>query len=120
MLFVSTPSLVISFVLAIFYLANLAFYAVTKQQDAGDVVEIVSFSPENERYLQHTILLFGEDDTLKQKDSNDNRIEKTCVQDVFAGIAYQEIILQSLPYSDSPIFNAGICWKLFSRPPPTC
>jgi hypothetical protein len=120
MLFVSTPSLAISFVLAVFYLANLAFYAVNRQQDANNAVETVSISRENEQCLQHTIVLLGDDHSLKQKEQCDSYSGKTCIPDFFAAIVERDTFPHSLPDLTPSIFDSGICWKLFSRPPPIC
>jgi len=59
MWFVSAPSLVISFVLAAFYVVSLVFYAVNRQheKDSDNANEIVTLSLKNEPCLQQTVVL---------------------------------------------------------------
>jgi hypothetical protein len=118
MFFVSTPSLAISLVLAVFYLANLAFYAVNRQQDTDSTVEIVSISPENERYVQHTVFLYGEDHTLKHRKHCDSHSGKTCILDFFAAIVERDAFPHFLPDLNLSVFDSGVCRQYLSRPPP--
>ncbi|MDR1120767.1 MAG: hypothetical protein LBM08_07590 [Dysgonamonadaceae bacterium] len=118
MLFVSTPSLAISLILAVFYLANLAFYAVNRQQDTDNAVETVSISLENERYVQHTVFLYGEDHTLKHRKHCDSHSGKPCILDFFAAIVERDTFPHSLPNLNLSVFDSGVCRKHFSRPPP--
>ena len=120
MFFASTPSLIISLVLAVFYLANLALIAINRQQDAGNAVEIVAISHENERLLQHAVLIYGEDNTLKHKVRSDSRKGDIHVWDFFGAFIDRDTFLQSLPDLSSPISEPGMIWNLFSRPPPIC
>jgi len=119
MLFVSTPSLVISFVLAAFYVANLVFYVMNRERDTDNLVEIATVSCEN----QQTVLL-----TVQQNRFVD--LEYSCSADFssinfvkgFGVLNSQFSILNyfrlSLPDITISVLDSGICWKLFSRPPP--
>ena len=119
MFFVSTPSLIISLVLAFFYLANLAFFAINRQPDTENTIEFVAVGSENERHLQQAFWVHAEENTLKHKaksDSQEGDIHN--FGDFFAVIACDSF---QYPLSDlSPTINPGFYWKLFSRPPPTC
>ena len=118
MFFVSTPSLIISLVLAFFYLANLAFFAVNRQQDTVSAVEFVAVGQENER-LQHAFLVHAEENTLTHQAKSDSRVAYIHIRDVFVVIADRDVFRRPLSES-SPRSHPGLCWKLFSRPPPTC
>jgi hypothetical protein len=117
MFFVSTPSLTVSLVLAVFYLANLAFFAVNRQQDTDNAVKIADICQENERHLQHAIL-YGEDHALKHKAYCDTWFGKICVSDFFAAIVERDTFRESLPDLNISIFDPGVCGNLFCRPPP--
>ena len=106
MWFVSTPSLVISFVLAIFYVASLVFYAVNRQQEQNivDTVKIEQVSAENE----HPNLIYSaSQDTTDAFDLH--------VAPLFNA---QCSTLYELPDITTLLFDLGFCWNLLSRPPP--
>jgi len=123
MWFVSTPSLAISFVLAVFYVASLVFYAVNRQYEksADHTVEMTFHSRES----QQTILL-----GVSQNASNS--FEPSCSADFsqftpfksqFSNIFVENFavlnsIRLSLPDITAFVSNSRVCWKLFSRPPP--
>ena len=119
MFFVSTPSLIISLVLAFFYLANLAFFAINRQQDTENTVKIVTVNSENERCLQQAFLAYGEEITLKHKAKSFFRNGDIPIWD-FCTVIVWDAFRHSLPDLCSSTFNPGFCWKLFSRPPPIC
>ena len=118
MFFASTPSLIVSLVLAFFYLANLAFYAANRQQDAAYVAEVVPVGHENERCLPHTIPVCGEGNILKYKSYSNIWAGDIHVWDFCGAIANRDTFHRVLPDFSSPVFDPGICWKQFSRPPP--
>ena len=120
MFFVSTPSLIISLVLAFFYLANLAFFAVNRQQDTGNAVEIVAVGLENEWCLQQAFLVHSEENPLKHKAKSDSKIGDIHIRDFCVAISKHDTFRQFLPDLSFPLFHPELCWKLFSRPPPTC
>jgi len=115
MLFVSTPSLVMSFVLAVFYVANLVFYVMNRERDTDNSVEIASVSRENEPCLQQTVLLTVRQDTT-------DVLEHSCSADSSTIFNFQFSIFnyfcRSLPDVTASVLDSGIFWKLFSRPPP--
>ena len=111
MLFVSTPSLVISFVLAAFYVANLVFYVVNREQDTDNAVEITRVSHENQQTILLTVLQ-DKSDVIKQSCSADN---SPILNSPFSILHY---FCRFLPDITTFVFNSEIRWKLFSRPPP--
>jgi len=116
MLFVSAPSLAISFILAVFYAANLVFYVMNKERDTDNFVEIATVSCENEPRQQQTVLLTVLQDTsdsLKQL-RDDDFSQFSIFNFQFSIFNY---FCGALPDVTS-ILDSGICWKLFSRPPP--
>ena len=115
------PSLAISFVLAVFYVASLVFYAVNRQQD-GYAAEIVTVSHDNESRQQQTVSL------TVQQDTSDS-FEYLCNTDFsqfYSTTSHENALLSSilhyfrcfLPDITVSILDTEIFWKFFSRPPP--
>ena len=120
MWFVSTPSLVISVVLAVFYVANLVFYAVNRHQEQGtdNIVEITSAHWDNELRLQQAVLLNASQNTFDKFEysySADYSLSTQILNSQFSILNY---FFRSLPDITFSVFDSGICWQLFSRPPP--
>ena len=118
MFLISAPSLTLSLVLAVFYLANLVFFLVNRQKETNHPVEFINSCPENNQHLQQTTFIQVEANSLQYKAQNDTRSGNLHIGHFFAMIvAYRNI--HRLTLHDIPvIFNPGIGWKLFFRPPP--
>ena len=118
MFFISTPSLIISSVLVVFYLANLVFFVANRQKETENSVEFVDSRPENNRYLQHTVFIQFKDHSLQYKSQNDTRTVDQYMEHFDAVIAANRNIYRQTLHDIPLIFNPGISWKPFSRPPP--
>ena len=114
MFFLSTPSLIITFVLVVFYLANLALFVVNRQKEKDSPIEIVGSQPESDQH----ILIQLKDHSLQSKTHNDTRTGNLHIGHFFAVIAANRDIHRRTLHDIPVIFNPGIDWKLFFRPPP--
>ena len=118
MFFVSTPSLIISAVLAVFYLANIAIFAVNRQQKTT-CAEIVSVRPQADNISRDLFFIKVEDDAPQCKSHNDIRADAFRAWFFFDRIAVDsDVFRQDIPDCDYPIIDSGIYLKLFFRPPP--
>ena len=116
MLFISTPTFVISLILAVFYVANLAFYAVNRHLDKEQTVEIISQPLEKENFPQPISLLSAPQEQTIVVSAN-----YSILTDEIASLntIFDDFCL-FLPEINPSILHTGIFWKLFSRPPPLC
>ena len=114
MFFISAPSLTISFVLVVFYLANLALFLVNRQKEKDNPIEIVDSQPESN---QHIIFQL-KDNSHQYKTQNDTRTGNLHIEHFFAMIAANRGIHRRTLHNIPLIFNPGIDWRLFFRPPP--
>ena len=114
MLFISTPTFVISLILAVFYVANLAFYAVNRHLDKEQTVEIINQPLEKENCPQPIILL-----SVPQEQNLVVSENYSILTDEIASLSaiFDDFCL-ILPYINPFILHTGIFWNLFSRPPP--
>lgn len=113
MLFISTPSLIISLIFAVFYVANVILYAINRKQNIDYAVEIVDIREKKESYPKQTIVFNAWQN-------------KTNVVAQLMDVAYSNLLrsafndnLLSLTDITSFILYSGVYWQLFSRPPPT-
>ena len=118
MFLISAPSLILSLVLAVFYLANLVFFLVNRQKETDHPIECVNSYPENKQHLQQTTFIQIEDNSLQYKTQNDT-LSGTLRIGHFSAVIVAYRNIHRLTLHDIPvIFNPGIGWKLFFRPPP--
>ena len=108
MLFVSTPSLAISLVLAVFYAANLVFYVINSEQNTDNLIETETVIHKNPQSVLLTVLQ-GTPDVLEHSCSADLSRHAPILHSPFSILRY------FLTFS---VLHSEICWKCFSRPPP--
>lgn len=116
MFFVSTPSLIISLVLAVCYLANLAFFAANRQQESDNVFEVRSECVR----LPERFVFFGNKSNVRQHKVGDHaRAENLRAWHFFDRVASdRDVFRQPLPDNRPVTSDSGIYRKLFFRPPP--
>ena len=120
MLFISTPSLVISLVLAVFYVANLTLYAMNRQQDTEHTVETVNHIIGNEHYPPYVLQLSTQKEIKDVFENSFNADFLNFARNLNSQFSILNDYCLTLPDITPSILHSGTCWKLFSRPPPAC
>jgi hypothetical protein len=123
MLFISTPSLIISMVLAVFYVANVAIYTINRYQDTVHTAKIEDVRFDNESCKKYTTLISSHQEVIKYSfDIKYQTFTKTLYSQLTSLRAMPfpmfNYYCEALPGVTPSILHSGFCWKLFSRPPP--
>lgn len=120
MFLVSAPSLIVYAVVAIFYLANITFFAVNRYQQESEKVTIaIAYQSTRTQIPQHTIFVYGGNVRIKNHTVSNNQDQKAHQLWFYD---YMVVVLddfQSISYSPPFIkTEEGVSHQLFSRPPP--
>ncbi len=120
MFIVSTPSLALYVVLAIFYVANLIVFAANHFQEAEISVETtINFDQPANQFSQHTILLHAGDDIRYHDNSCDSSSGNFCFLWRFDHVAFiHDYLCHAIQDVTPGKPEQGIYYQLFFRPPP--
>ena len=125
MWFLSMPSLVISCVLAVFYLISLVLHVASLKHKENDV-EITIVIPKNEIYQQQSVSLTSHNTFDTLNDNYNSKFQKFFSFDFvddFAIFGSQLTPLRASPFSTlnfstTFVINSISWWKHHPRPPP--
>ncbi len=119
MFFFSAPSLVIYTVLAVCYLANLAFYTVNSQPETKKPVEIVVDNASNRLPLS-PLSFHIQHDAAKNQHKDCQCYQGICHSCYFEYIVIDDDVSNCYSYNHTNLATTrqGILHQLFFRPPP--